>query len=251
MIDWVRDVAGEDWSGASFRNVDLTAARFRNVDLRGVKMVDAMLVDADLSGLIDGLKINGIEVAPLVKAELERRYPSRTALFASDPAGLHDACRSVQSLWQATIERARRLPSATLHQRVDEEWSFVETLRHLIFVIDAWIGRVVIGDTQPFHPIGLPPDFVTDAESYGIDPDADPDLDDVVDVRASRLALVANVAENASPDELDRVCGPNPAAGYPPDTQHRVLNCIWTVLDEEWWHHQFATRDLATLERDL
>jgi hypothetical protein len=131
-------------------------------------MVDALLVDADLSGLIDGMKINGIEVAPLIKAELERRYPSRTALFASDAAGLQEACRAVQSQWQVTIERARRLPEARLYQRVDEEWSFVETLRHLIFVIDAWIGRVVIADPNPFHPIGLPPDFVTDGSSYGI-----------------------------------------------------------------------------------
>jgi hypothetical protein len=30
-----------------------------------------------------------------------------------------------------------------------------------------------------------------------------------------------------------------------------VLDCIWTVFDEEWWHHQFATRDLARLEHEL
>jgi DinB superfamily/Pentapeptide repeats (8 copies) len=247
----MREVVGADWSGARFRHVDLTGARFRSVDLRGVKMVDALLVDADLSGLIDGMKVNGIEVAPLIKAELERRYPSRTALFASDPDGLQDACRSVQSQWQVTIERARRLPEARLYQRVDDEWSFVETLRHLIFVTDAWIGRVVVADPQPFHPIGLPPDFVTDGASYGIDSDADPGLDAVVEARESRFALVTNLAETASPDELERVCPPNPAVGYPPDTQHRVLDCIWTVLDEEWWHHQFATRDLATLEHEL
>ena len=247
----MREVEGEDWSGAKFRHVDLTGALFRDVDLRGVKMVDAMLVDADLSGLVDGMKINGIEVAPLIKAELERRYPSRTALFATDAVGLQEACRSVQSQWHVTIERARRLPEARLYQRVDDEWSFVETLRHLIFVIDAWIGRVVIADPNPFHPIGLPPAFVTDGPSYGIDPDADPGLDDVIEVRASRLSLFANVAETASPDELERVCPQSPVVGYPPDTQHRVLDCIWTVLDEEWWHHQFASRDLARLEHQL
>jgi DinB superfamily/Pentapeptide repeats (8 copies) len=246
----VREIAGEDWSGARFRNVDLSGARFRNVDLHGVKMVDAMLVDADMSGVIDGLKVNGIEVAPLIKAELERRYPSRTALFASDAAGLQDACRSIESQWQVTLERARRLPDTHLHERVDEEWSFVETLRHLIFVTDAWIGRVVIGTPNPFHPIGLPPDFVGDGETYGIDPHADPDLDIVLDVRASRMGLLSNVVESAWPDELQRVCDPNPAPGYPPTTQHRVLDCIWTVFDEEWWHHQFAARDLESLERD-
>jgi hypothetical protein len=244
----VKYVAGEDWSGAKFRNVDLSGARFRNVDLHGVKMVDALLVDAELSGLIDGLKVNGIEVAPLIRAEMERRYPSRTALFASDSEGLQDACRSVESLWQVTVERARRLPEKRLHERVDEEWSFIETLRHLIFVTDAWIGRVVAGGINPFHPIGLPPEFVEDAEAYGIDPHADPDLDTVVEVRALRLALVSDVVEHASPDELQRVCAQNSTIGYPPDTEHRVLDCVWTVLDEEWWHHQFATRDLEVLE---
>ncbi len=247
----MKEIAGEDWGGARFTNVDLGGARFRNVNLQGVKMVDAMLVDADLSGLIDGLKINGIEVAPLVKAEIERRYPSRSALFASDAEGLRDACRSVESMWQVTVERARRLPETELHRRVDDEWSFVETLRHLTFVADAWIGRVVLGDPQPFHSIGVPPAFVTDGEQYGIDPRADPDLDTVLEVRASRLTLVADVAGQASPAELDRVCASNPAPGYPGDTQHRVLDCIWTVLDEEWWHHQFATRDLETLEHEL
>ena len=38
----MREIAGEDWSGARFRHVDLTGARFRSVDLRGVKMVDAV-----------------------------------------------------------------------------------------------------------------------------------------------------------------------------------------------------------------
>jgi len=246
----VKEVSGEDWSGAKFRDVNLGGARFRNVNMHGVKIVDGLLVDADLSGAIDGLRINGIEVAPLVKAEMERRYPSRSALFATDAAGLVDACRCVEAFWAVTLERARRLSEPRLHVQLDEEWSFVETLRHLIFVTDAWIGRVVVGDPSPFHPIGLPPAFVTDAASYGIDPDANPDLDTVLDVRASRFALVGRVAEQASPDELKRVCDPNSAAGYPLETQHRVLDCIWTVLDEEWWHHQYATRDLETLEHE-
>ena len=246
----MKEIGGEDWTGARFDNVDLAGARFRNVNLHGVKMVDAVLADAELSGLIDGLKINGVEVAPLVKAELELRYPSRTALFATDPAGLQEACRSVELLWHVTVERARRLPEADLHERVDDEWSFTETLRHLVFVTDAWVGRVVMGDPQPFHPIGLPPTFVTDGEAYGIDPAAEPDLETVLDIRASRFALVARVTEQATPDELERVCEPNAAAGYPPETQHRVLDCIWTVLDEEWWHHQFATRDLQALEHE-
>ena len=52
-----------DFHGTSFRDADFSRARFRNVDLTDVKMVDAVLLNADLSGLIDGLRVNGIEVA--------------------------------------------------------------------------------------------------------------------------------------------------------------------------------------------
>ena len=34
----------------------------------------------------------------------------------------------------------------------DEEWSFVETLRHLVFAMDKWFTVPVVG--EPFHPIG-------------------------------------------------------------------------------------------------
>ena len=31
------------------------------------------------------------------------------------------------------------LPPDLLHERVDDEWSFIETLRHLVFATDAWV----------------------------------------------------------------------------------------------------------------
>ena len=43
--------------------------------MRGV-----VLVDADLDGEMEGLRIWGVEVAPLVEAELDRRHPERVAL---------------------------------------------------------------------------------------------------------------------------------------------------------------------------
>jgi hypothetical protein len=40
---------------------------------------------------------------------------------------------------------------------VDGEWSFLETVRHLVFVIDGWISGRVLGHTQPFHRLGVAP----------------------------------------------------------------------------------------------
>jgi len=237
----------DDLRGARFVGVDLSGARFRNVDLSEAKVIDAMLVNASFSGMIDGLTINDIEVAPLILAELGRRYPERATLFRRDPEGLRRAWATIETMWQRTTEQARGLPDVTRHASVDEEWSFVETLRHLIFVTDGWISRTVLGEAKPFHPLALPPTFVTDVDGFGIDPSAVPTFDEVLAARADRQAVVRNLLAGITEEELARRCDQNPAPGYPPNTEHVVLECIHIVLDEEWAHHRYAVRDLDAL----
>ncbi|MFD9512118.1 hypothetical protein [Streptomyces mirabilis] len=43
---------------------------------------------------------------------------------------------TIERLWSDAVARAERLPEAGRHQRVHDEWSFVETPRHLVFVTD-------------------------------------------------------------------------------------------------------------------
>jgi hypothetical protein len=238
----------DDLREARFTGVNLSSARFRAVDMSGVKMVDTLLVGADLSGLIIGLRVNGVEVAPLIGAELDRLHPERVQLRPRDAAAMVAACDALDAMWAPTMERARRLPEAALHERVDEEWSFLETLRHLVFVVDSWVGHVGLGEAKPYSPIGVVPSFLGDPTPYGIDPDADPDLDEVLAVRADRLGLVRRLAETLTDAELGRR-GPDPEEpGYPPDTDHSMGECLRVVFDEEWCHHQYAIRDLAVLE---
>ena len=237
----------DELRGARFAGVDLSGARFRNVDLSGAKVVDAMLVNASFSGMIDGLTVNDIEVAPLIVAEMERRYPERATLFPGDPEGLRQAWATMETIWEGTTKRARGLPDATRRASVDEEWSFVETLRHLIFVTDGWISRTVLGEAKPFHPLALPPAFVTDVDGFGIDLSADPSFEAVLAARADRQAVVRNLLAGITGDELAQACEPNPSAGYPPETEHVVLDCIHIVIDEEWAHHRYAVRDLDAL----
>ena len=120
-------------TGADFHDVDLTGARFRLVDLTGVTIRGADLVDMDISGQISNLKINGVDVAPLVEAELDRRYPGRAQMRPADAAGYRQAWDVLEPLWQQTVARARGLDPELLHRRVGGEWSFIETLRHLVF----------------------------------------------------------------------------------------------------------------------
>ena len=64
-----------------FENTDeLRGAEFLNVDLTGARFKEAQLVNVRMSGLITGLIVNDIEVAPLIRAEMDRRYPERTKL---------------------------------------------------------------------------------------------------------------------------------------------------------------------------
>ena len=66
---------------------------------------------------------------------------------------------------------AGRLPTAALDQQVNEEWSFAQTLRHLVFITDAWASRTVLDEERPYHPLGLPQSWypAADAAALGID----------------------------------------------------------------------------------
>jgi hypothetical protein len=88
--------------------------------MRGVE-----LVEVDIHGAIENVTINGVEIGPLVSAELDRRYPDRAKMRPTDPAGFREAWDVVERLWDGTVARARRLPPELLHESVGGEWSFV------------------------------------------------------------------------------------------------------------------------------
>ncbi|WP_372430404.1 hypothetical protein [Janibacter melonis] len=48
------------------------------------------------------------------------------------------------------------MPAGTVDASVDDEWSFAQTLRHLVMATDTWLGRAVLGLDQPYHPLGQP-----------------------------------------------------------------------------------------------
>jgi hypothetical protein len=239
----------EEFRGAEFVDLDMTGAQFREVDLSGARMYGVLLTGADLDGDITGLRVNGVEVAPLVEAELDRQHPERIALRATEPAGLREAVAVVVAMWAPTIERARALPAADLDRSVNDEWSFVETLRHLVFVIDTWFGSAILGRAS-FSPVCNLPAFLHDHAAFGLDPAASPSLDEVVAAHSERLDQIREFLATASQTDLDRPRDPNPDAGWPPPGARPPLRCLHTVLNEEWTHHQFAVRDLAIIEAE-
>jgi hypothetical protein len=237
----------EDFRGVRFVNHDMSGAEFRDVLMIGVRMRGVWLRDVDIDGAVDGLVVNGVEVGPLIEAELDRRHPERVLLRSTTVEGVREAWASVESMWAATVRRAAALPDADRHRSVDDEWSFVQTLRHLVFVTDAWFSHAVLGEPRPYHPAGLVAGFMEGVEAYGIDPSAAPSFDEVVALRADRMRRVREFLAGADQGDLDRVREPNPVPGYPPPGARTALRCLHSVFTEEWEHHRFAVRDLDAL----
>lgn len=238
--------------GASFTGADFTGATFHDCDLRQVKITDSWLVDVSLSGLVGNLVVNDVDVTAFVEGELDRRHPERVQLRQKRTAADHRAMwDTIERLWAETVARARRLPGPALHQRVDGEWSFVETLRHLVFATDRWAGYMILDKPVPYHPLGLPqPGFPpADAEALGIDLGARPPLAQVLEVRGTRMTMIRGILDGLTDDDLDRVCPRLPAAGYPEEARSVGL-CLGVVMREECEHRRYAVRDLAALEAD-
>jgi hypothetical protein len=100
------------------------------------------------------------------------------------------------------VERARRVDLAWLHESVDGEWSFIETLRHLVFATDSWIRRAMLGEPSPCDPLDLPWDEMPDTPGVPRDRDVRPSLDRVLGLRRDRMATVREVIDGLT-DERD------------------------------------------------
>jgi DinB superfamily/Pentapeptide repeats (8 copies) len=240
----------EDLQGAKFVDADLRGARFVGADLSGVVMrgVEVRGADIDAPWLFDGeayLRVNGVDVIPFVEDELNRRFPGRAERRAGDPDGLRAAWAKLERTWEATLERVAAMPSGTVDVSVDGEWSFAQTLRHLVLATDTWLGRAILEIEQPFHPIGQ-----TDAsaEDDGLDMSifttVTPSYAEVLEVRAGRVAMVRDFLATVTSEEL-AATRKNP---WEPEYQETTLSCLHVILQEEWEHHRYAVRDLDAIE---
>ncbi len=236
-------------SPQEFVEADLAGARFVRSDLSGVVMRGVLIDGGEIEApwLLDGdarLLVNGVDVAPLVDAELDRRFPGRGQRRAADPDGLRAAWDALQAAWDAALARAARLPEGTVDESVDGEWSFAQTVRHLVFVIDAWLGRAVLGIEQPFHPLGQTiPESAEDGVDLSLFVTGTPPYADVLAAFADRAAMVSRFLAGVTAERLDEE-RPNPWA---PDYPETVRACLHTILEEGWEHLRYAVRDLDTI----
>ncbi|WP_448614107.1 DinB family protein [Modestobacter sp. URMC 112] len=238
--------------GASFHYADLSGATFRDCDMSGVRIVSSMvdgLVVSGFSGRSGRVVVDDVDVSAFVAGELDRRHPERVRLReARTTDDLRAVWADLERLWDGTIARAGRLTEATLQERVDDEWSFVETLRHLVLAVDSWVGGWLRGEEAPFSPLGLPPTDLAVGEwpTIGLDPGARPSYAEALALFADRRARVRQALHEVTDAELDdtRTAAPVPAWG---EETHSVRTCLRVVLEEHCEHRRFAERDLAVL----
>lgn len=241
------DFTHQNLAGSRFEDVSLRGAVFRGVDLRDVKVRGAWLNNVDVDGEVDVFRVNGVDVVPYVEAELDRRYPDRSKMRPADAAGFREAWAALDRLWGETIARARTLDPALLHEPVDGEWSVIENLRHLVFATDSWILRAIQGDPAPYHPLGLPHDEMDDTPGVPRDRDARPSLDEVLAIRADRMATVRNLLADLTDERLAGMTTPVTEPGYPESIAFPVREVLLSILNEEWLHRLYVETELDVL----
>jgi hypothetical protein len=248
MSDEVQPPGGQGRDRREFVDADLSGARFVRTDLSDATLravhVDGMEIEAPW--LLDGgtLLVNGVDVVPFVDAELDRRYPGRELRRAEDPDGLRAAWAALEVAWDAALARAATMPEGNVEVSVGGEWSFAQSLRHLVMATDTWLRKAVLEVEAPYHPIGQPN---AEYEMDGGDPSTfsmtDPSYAEVLAVRAERVAMVRDFLASVTDAQLDEERR-NPWAPQHPET---VRSCLHTILEEEWEHLRYATRDLDVL----
>ncbi|MET8336088.1 DinB family protein [Streptosporangium canum] len=238
----------QDLQGSSFTGADLTGSRFRDCDMRQVRIISSVLVDVSVSGEIENFTVNGIDVTGYVAAELDRRHPERVLVREMKTVADHrEAWRTIETLWAETIARAERLPEPLRHERVEEEWSLVETLRHLVFATDLWVSQIILDLPSPHYSAALPPSDYPSEALPELDLDARPSYAEVLAVRLARMALVRDLLDDLTEDRLHSDCpGSLPSAWDEPSPP--VHEALAVVMDEEIDHRRYVLRDLGALE---
>jgi len=236
-----------EFEGATFVRTSFKGATLRSCDVSGVTMrsVDVDGLEIDSHDLFFGsLVVNGVDVVPLVDAELNRQFPGRELQQAKTPDGLRDGWVAVQAAWETTVTNT---PPDMVDAHVEDEWSLAQTLRHLVLATDAWLRGGVMRVEQPFHEIGQ---IFTGAAEMGFDMSifrADPPtFEEILAVRAERQQMVTEFLATVTPELLAEERD-NPWGGGD-DWHPTVGDCVRVILEEEWAHLRYVRRDLALLD---
>jgi len=237
-----------DMTGTAFRLARLDGARFDQSFMPGVLMRGVDLTDGDLDGEITGLRVNGVEVAPLIEAELNRRNPGREQARSQDLAEQRASLDAALRAWDAHLERVSAMPAGTVDASVDGEWSTAQTLRHLVFAMDGWVRYGLLGIDDAFWYAGLPfTEYEPEVARLGVDLAAAPSWAETQAAHADRIAQVRALYDDLAGTDVTGDA-PRLPPWAPAGLTRAVHQSLGVVAREHWAHLQFVERDLATLE---
>src|SRR6476659_3221079 len=96
MGDDLRDLSGTTYDHLRLRDsrfswIDLSDSWVRHAGLRGVRMRGVEMVDVEIEGELRNVVINGVDVVPLIEAELVRRDPDYAQMAPRDAEGFRTA----------------------------------------------------------------------------------------------------------------------------------------------------------------
>ena len=153
----------------------------------------------------------------------------------------------LDQLWQRTVELARAMAPELLHERAEGEWSFIETLRHLLFAMTSGEARnlgepVAVGSAGP----------AARGDARGIQRPTRPRRTAVAG-RGPRAARgprgpVRQVLADLTDAKLTGTTEPVTEPGYPEPESSRYARCLQAILNEGWEHRLYAERDFDVLE---
>lgn len=174
-------------------------------------------------------------------------YDDANPYLPRTPEAFRVAWADLERLWGETMEKALALDEDRLHESVDGEWSFVQTLRHLAYASDLWVFSVVQGVRDAYDPLDLPFDgYARFPNPIPYERDARPPLADVLALRADRVARVRAFLDELTQEQIESTVEFR-SESWPFDEDFPVGPCLATVVNEEWHHRNFAERDLDKL----
>lgn len=236
----MKEFEGQDLSDAVFWGVNLRNSRFRDVDMSGASILQARLLGVTIDAEIDRLVVNGVDVSDFVNSR-DEWFPLRSLLRPTDEAGVKSAWSLLSERWNQAIDRALGLGDSAIDESVDEQWSFAQTLRHLVFVTDKWLFGPVTG-APTFAAMGLPNTGSREFPWPGLDLASQPSTAEVIAAFRDRCERVADVLGSVTLSRLPR------EVEVLENGWIDSLECIHVVFEEEFHHLRYALRDLAAIE---
>ena len=168
--------------------------------------------------------------------------PPPPVVPVADVEAARTAAATARQRIEATLSRAATYAEEDLQRGVDGEWSTVQSLRHIVLVIDLWLSRTIGGERDPFHPMALPPSFMPPKlfPDCSIDPDAEPTFEEAATVVRQRLEALDRYVDTLTSNEgeLERAIESH---------ARTVGGGLSVIFNELSAHDRFINRDLDQL----